>query len=63
MWDYVGIVRTKKRLKRAKSRIGNLRKEIDQYYQDYYITSDLLELRNITDVVEIIIRSTIRNKR
>ena len=63
MWDYVGIVRTKKRLKRAKSRIGNLRKEIDQYYQDYYITSDLLELRNITDVAEIIIRSAlIRNK-
>ena len=56
MWDYVGIVRTNKRLERALSRIQNLRREIRQYYLDYYVTSDVLELRNLADVAELVIR-------
>ncbi|MEI6563771.1 MAG: L-aspartate oxidase [bacterium] len=57
MWDYVGIVRSNKRLERAARRIRNLRKEIRQYYLDYLVTPDILELRNIADVGELIIRS------
>ncbi len=57
MWDYVGIVRTNKRLERAARRIRNLRSEIQQYYYDYVITDDLLELRNIAAVGELIVRS------
>jgi L-aspartate oxidase len=57
MWDYVGIVRTDRRLERAWRRIRNLRLEIREYYLDYLITSDVLELRNIAAVAELIIRS------
>ncbi len=57
MWDYVGIVRTDRRLERAWRRIRNLRYEIREYYLDYLITSDILELRNIAAVAELIIRS------
>lgn len=60
MWDYVGIVRTNKRLERASHRIRNLRHEIRQYYFDYLVTSDTLELRNIADVASLIIRSAMR---
>jgi L-aspartate oxidase len=62
MWDYVGIVRTERRLARARRRIRNLREEIKQYYGDYLVTSDLLELRNIADVAELIIRSAEQRK-
>lgn len=57
MWDYVGIVRTDKRLERARRRVETLREEIRQYYLAYTITPDALELRNITAVASLIIRS------
>jgi L-aspartate oxidase len=62
MWDYVGIVRTVKRLQRAQKRLANLQEEILQYYWDFTVTSDVLELRNIATVAELIVQSALARK-
>ncbi len=62
MWNFVGIVRTGKRLARARRRLDMLREEIRQYYWDYQVTRDVVELRNIADVAHLIVECATRRK-
>jgi L-aspartate oxidase len=59
MWNYVGIVRTTKRLERAKHRIDMLRQEVRDYYAHFRVTPDLIELRNLVEVADLIVRSAL----
>ena len=62
MWDYVGIVRTTKRLERALHRVELLQREIEDYYQNFKVSNNLLELRNLVQVAELIIHCAMQRK-
>ncbi len=62
MWDYVGIVRTNKRLERAKHRIDLLKKEVKEYYENFRVTYNLLELRNLLQIADLVVTSAMKRK-
>lgn len=62
MWNYVGIVRTTRRLKRARRRLQLVTDEVRNYYWDFKLTGDLVELRNLVDVADIIVQSALKRR-
>ena len=62
MWDYVGIVRSNKRLIMAKEKLSLIEREVEDFYSNFYITSDLIELRNLITVSKLIIKSALSRK-
>ncbi|MEK8027809.1 L-aspartate oxidase [Pseudaquabacterium rugosum] len=62
MWNYVGIVRSTRRLQRAQARIALLRHEIDEYYASFHVTREMLELRNLVDCAELVVRSALQRR-
>jgi L-aspartate oxidase len=62
MWDYVGIVRSNKRLERARRRINLLQQEIDEYYSNFKVSNNMLELRNLLCVAQLIVTCAIARK-
>ena len=62
MWDYVGIVRTTKRLERARTRIQNLSREINDYYWNFKVDVPLIELRNLIQIADLIVKSAMQRR-
>jgi L-aspartate oxidase len=62
MWDYVSIVRTTKRLQRAATRLHNLQREVQEFYWNFRVTTELLELRNLVEVAALIVDSAAHRK-
>jgi L-aspartate oxidase len=62
MWDYVGIVRTTKRLQRAQHRIRLLKREIEEFYANFRVSHDLIELRNLVVTADLIVRCALQRK-